>query len=432
MLFNLLRKRKRKAGDVVLDVVFCFFVWFFFVYIIYNFLFGLMSRYNMVGVYDHVNYDVVLNDVYADYYNSCEADDKYISTELKIRTGYENVYGDNGNVGYPTVSYIDSNSFDEFFSIISKKHFTDIDSDIVSSRDCVFISDSFARYINVKVGSTVEISGERKYVAGIYEAAIETILQSDVVTLWNGKYQDGADVSGIVKGELDYFAFYQKIFLKLNDEDKGTELLETEYFNHANFFNNIISALEYNQKAFNEYHAEYGDQWPIKAITDIQAGQPVLDIENVAKYKANYIFTKKQMHAFALQEYNAEYNVTDDTFYSGLCVVALFAVCILESYKHARANQHRVAVMRVLGYRRWSILIFYFLRSFIVQLLLMTGAIAFAKLMTNRSTNISFVLMWEWFIGFCIIIAVAALVSSLFSVYKLRDENLLKCLNEEK
>ena len=69
-LYRILLKNQYTFKSVLYRIVFCIFIWIFFVYIIYSFLFGLMNQYNRVGIYDYVRFDAVLNDVYVESCNS--------------------------------------------------------------------------------------------------------------------------------------------------------------------------------------------------------------------------------------------------------------------------------------------------------------------------------------------------------------------------
>ena len=139
----------------------------------------------------------------------------------------------------------------------------------------------------------------------------------------------------------------------------------------------------------------------------------------------------KLLKAYAENEYAQYYTLNQDIAYSVVSILALFSVCVLESYRHAKENQQKFAILRTLGSRRGSIWAFYFMRSFILQSVLMFSAIAYVRYRTSQNVYVSNILIFRWLLFFEIVILVAALISSVVSMRKLSDKALLFSLNAE-
>ncbi len=414
MLFRILSKDKASFKSTIAKVFFYFFIWFFFTYIIYSLLFGLMSKYNYVDIYKYFNFDITINYAYTETYK--ELEEKYDFIDSSLKTFYTG-----------QMLQIDSDNYDSLFRIFPKKHFISLDENILKQKDSALILYDMAKRSNVDVGDYFEIAGVKYRVAGLIDNGIANILGSATIVLWDGKYQKGAESSGIESGKLDCYACYSRVFIILNDYDKGIEFFEKTHFNHDSFIVDF-----YMSDYHSDYFTRYGGDWAKQAIKDLEDGTLSQEEFNFPNYKKNSMKKKKTMHASAKIDYDASFNIEDDVFYSGLCVAALFSVCILESYQHAKKNQTKVAIMRILGYKRLRIFLFYFLRSFFIQIILMVCGIGFTRIMTSKSRYVSSILITKWFFIFSAVIAAAALLSSLVSMKRLRDDKLLQKLNEER
>lgn len=114
-----------------------------------------------------------------------------------------------------------------------------------------------------------------------------------------------------------------------------------------------------------------------------------------------------------------------------ISTLAIFSVCILESYRHAKESQQKIAILRMLGCRRGRIRIFYFTRSFFIQTVLMLLGVVYVRLLTGKRIYISTVLTLQWVLFFELVILIAAFLSTAISMKKLSDKALLSSLNEE-
>ncbi len=422
MLFRILNKNKVTFKSTITKVFFYVFIWFFFVYIIISLLTGLMNKYIYVDVYNYCNFDLTIDGAYIELYKELEENNDFIGSSLKTFYTGEPIYNEMDQAGSSNIMRIDSDNFDEFFKFFPKKHFISLDEALVKQKDSALIMFDMAKLLDVDVGDYVEIAGNKYRVAGIFEPALFNVINCDMVILWDGKGKS----SEIQSGKPDFFMCYTKVFIIFNDYDRGIDFLEKTYFKQSIFLNNFYMS---------QYHKEnitrYGRDWAKLALNDLVNGTIPQEEFTVSDFKENMMIKKKTLHAIAKINYEDSFNLEEDVFYSGLCVAALFSVCILESYQHAKKNQTKVAIMRILGYKRFRIFLFYFLRSFFIQSILMVCGIGFTKYMPLRHSYISSILITKWFFTFSAIIAVAAFLSSLVSMKRLRDDKLLQKLNEE-
>lgn len=425
MLFRILRKNKITWKSVIGKIVFYFFIWFFFVYIIYSLLFELMAKYEFLDIYNYCNYDIVANSIYKEYYGQLEHENDFLKYSLKGYMVGGNIYDNKDHRWMTTTLKIDSHNFDILFRFISKKHFISIDSNLLNSRDCVLIQSSLAKNMGAKIGDYYKFSDKSKQIAGIYEDALRTVFKADSIMLWDGIYTNGTNKSEIETGKVDYFDVYSYVYIQFDDYNKGVDFFKKNHLKQE-FLLSDFSGTD----SFQEYLNLYGKNWPQQLITETiqktELGDPTLD-----EYKRNAFFEKKVLYALAKNDFDHLYNLDNALFYSGVCIIALFSVCILESYRHAKKNEAKVAVLRILGYNRFYIQLFYFLRSVFIQIIFMVLAITFAKVMTYKTKDISSVLITKWFFIFCIVIVISAFLSTLFSMRRLKDDKLLKKLNEE-
>ena len=279
--------------------------------------------------------------------------------------------------------------------------------------------------MGAKIGDYYKFSDKSKQIAGIYEDALRTVFKADSIMLWDGIYTNGTNKSEIETGKVDYFDVYSYVYIQFDDYNKGVDFFKKNHLKQE-FLLSDFSGTD----SFQEYLNLYGKNWPQQLITETiqktELGDPTLD-----EYKRNAFFEKKVLYALAKNDFDHLYNLDNALFYSGVCIIALFSVCILESYRHAKKNEAKVAVLRILGYNRFYIQLFYFLRSVFIQIIFMVLAITFAKVMTYKTKDISSVLITKWFFIFCIVIVISAFLSTLFSMRRLKDDKLLKKLNEE-
>ena len=387
-------------------------IWFLFVYIIRSLLFGLLSRYEHVDVYDYAAFDFVVNGPYIDHYNREISTQPFIQNEIKtILTGGDLKCGD--EYGTTSTMNIDDNDFNSLFVIFPRRLFVSIDESLLTRQDGIFLSFSLAQNMNLKPGDIVSISGREKIVIGIYEDSVSNVIHADSITLWDEAYGEQFQNIG--------FRFYSKVYIKASDYDAASTYLEATYFTHSDYITNIIGNGEDAA-----YVKQYGDLWIEKAIEEA-----INDKDLNRDYQLNAFLKQKTLKAYAVNEYKVQYNLNQDITYSVISVIALFAVCILESYRHAKENQQKFAILRMMGSRRSGIWTFYFMRSFILQTMLMLLAIAYVRYMTYENIYVSGILTLQWMLYFEAVIFVAALVSSAASMRKLTDRELLSSLNEE-
>ncbi len=387
-------------------------IWFLFVYIIRSLLFGLLFRYEHVEVYDYVSFDFVIQGPSRDYYNHEISAQPFVRSSMKtILTGGDLLH--NGEYGTTSTMNIDGDNFESLFEIFPRKLFVSVEESLLTRRDGIFLSFGLARALHIQQGDMVSISGRDKIVVGIYEDAIFNIIHADSITLWDEAY--GAKIGGV------FFEFYEKVYIKTSDYNKAAAYFDTTYFNHLDYISNIVGN---GNEA--DYIKKYGEQWIEKAIEET-ASHPELR----ADYQSNKSMSHKLLKAYAENEYAQYYTLNQDIAYSVVSILALFSVCVLESYRHAKENQQKFAILRTLGSRRGSIWAFYFMRSFILQSVLMFSAIAYVRYRTSQNVYVSNILIFRWLLFFEIVILVAALISSVVSMRKLSDKALLFSLNAE-
>lgn len=387
-------------------------IWFLFVYIVRSLFFGLLSRYEHVDVYDHVSFDFVVNDPYAGYYDREISTQPFVQSELRtIGTGGDLTH--NEESGTTSTMNIVADNFDGLFQLFPRSLFVSIDEALLTSRDGILLTFGLAQAMRLKPGDIVSISGREKIVAGIYEDSIFNVIHADSITLWDEDY--GAQFENIG------FDFYGKVYIKTSDYDTATAYFEQAYFQHLGYISDLIG----NGKE-KEYINQYGEEWIEKAIEEAVANT---DLNK--NYRQNAFISRKTLKAYARNEYAQQYSLNQDIAYSVISVIALFAVCILESYKHAVVNQQKFALLRMLGTRRGHMFLFYFLRSFILQSGLMLFGVWYVRFRVRHSRYISNILTAQWMLYFEVVIFAAALISSVVSMRKLSDKALLFSLNAE-
>lgn len=381
-----------------------------------------MNQYNRVGIYDYVRFDAVLNDVYVESCNSNLTRNENVDALLKTFYIGGPVYRENDESFVSTTLIVDSDNFNSFFNIFPQKHFIKIDKSLLNQKNSVFISENISKSCNVHIGDLIEIQGIWHKVCGIYEQAITNVINATAVILWNGNYTNGTSVSGIKDGIVDYFDIYTRVYIKFKNYDSGIKWVRDNAFDHRIFLNDVT-----NHENFSLYLEQKGKDWAKWAIdTALTEGT-----FNIDEYRIGAYDTKARMSQLAKQDYESMYNVKDDYFYAALCLIALFTVCTLESYRYAKLNMKKIAILRILGCSKVKITTTYFIRSFFIQLLLMLGAILFAITMTSKNRTFSYVLVTKWFASFVLIITISAILGAIASSYQLKDRKLLKKLNEE-
>lgn len=423
MTFRILQKSGFSWKRLLAKIVLYFFIFVLFLYIIYSFLFGLKAKHNALGAYPYCHYDIQLLGASVSHYQKWESEYSFVSDSLKTFSSGGVIYNGENAIAVSSMQ-IDSDSYDVFYKIFSKKFFIKLDDGIATLPNSIFFAFRAAKNLGVKVGDTIDFFGTEKQVAGIYEDALFQILNRDAVTLWDGKYTHGKETSEIGMGWPDFFDFYSKVYVVFNDYEKGLSFFQKTYFEQSNFIQDFLQ-----DPSHSDYVTEYGEEWVTRVLEDVSNGTLASPVD---KYKKDSILLWKTVYEYAKRDYQDNYDTTSDAFYSSLCLAALFAVCILESYFHAKRNQEKVAILRLLGTRRSTIFWFYFLRTFAVEMIIMTASLLCMRLLTYANVYISPVLISSWFGGFAAVIAVAALLSALVTMRKLRDSHLLLCLNEER
>lgn len=385
---------------------------FLFVYIIRSLLFGLLARYERVEVYDHASFDFVIEGPSRDYYDHKISAQPFIQSSIKvISTGGDLLH--NGEYGTTSTMNIDDDDFDSLFEIFPRRLFVSIDESLLTRKDGIFLSFSLAQGLHIQQGDMVSISGRDKIVVGIYEDAIFNIIHEDSITLWDEAY--GAQFEGV------FFEFYQRVYIKTSDFSEAVAYFDATYFDHSNYISNIVGNGEENA-----YIKKYGEQWIEKAVEEAVAHPELCEEYRLGTYRSHKI-----LKAYAKNEYAQLYTLNQDIAYSVISIIAFFSVCILESYRHAKENQQKFAILRTMGGRRGSIWTFYFMRSFFLQTVLMLLAIAYVRYNTYERIYVPNILILRWMLFFEAVIFMAALISSVISMRKLSDKALLFSLNEE-
>ena len=128
-----------------------------------------------------------------------------------------------------------------------------------------------------------------------------------------------------------------QVFIKPNDYEKGVQ-----YF-HENHYKEMVIYTNYNGVATPEL---------------------------IERYKVGAYSLRNVSYKDALDQYNRGNNTVEEIFYVTLCLIALFTICAYDSYSHAKSHEVKVGILRILGCKTYS-LFFYFIRSAIIQTLLM-------------------------------------------------------------
>lgn len=411
MLF-LFAKGKFSLKHFVLKFFAVCLIWFLFVYIIRSLFFGLLFRYEHVDVYDYVSFDFVVDGPYAGYYDREISTQPFVQSDLRtIGTGGDLTH--NEESGTTSTMNIVADNFDGLLQVFPRRLFVSIDETLLTRRDGIFLTFGLAQTMRLKPGDIVSISGREKIVVGIYENSIFNVIHADSITLWDEDY--GAQFENIG------FDFYGKVYIKVSDYDAAAAYFEQMYFQHSGYISNLIGNGQEK-----EYIDRYGEEWIVKAIEEAATNAGLSK-----NYKLNAFIPRKTLKAYARNEYAQQYSLNQDIAYSVISVIALFAVCILESYKHAVVNQQKFALLRMLGARRGHMFLFYFLRSFILQTGMMLFSVWHVRFRVRHSIYISNILTAQWVLYFETVIFAAALISSVVSMRKLSDKALLFSLNAE-
>ena len=70
--------------------------------------------------------------------------------------------------------------------------------------------------------------------------------------------------------------------------------------------------------------------------------------ELIERYKVGAYSLRNVSYKDALDQYNREQYCRGD-FYVTLCLIALFTICAYDSYSHAKSNEVKVGILRILG-----------------------------------------------------------------------------------
>ncbi len=411
-MFSLFLKNKFSLKGFLVKFAACVIILALFIYIIYSILFGIRFKYENIDIYDHCQFDIRLDSPCKEIYNNIIGKQGFIEADLKcVNVGGDLLY--KGQYGVTSSLNIDAQDFTSLFKIFPSKLFVVIEESLLARRDGVFLSFSLAQSMGIRTGELVSVTGRDKIVVGIYEDAVTNVLHFDSILLVDDTLL--TQLPGVGSH------FYDEVFIKVSDRETAQAYFDKSYFKHLGYIELLIG-----EGSDQSYRKQYGEDWILKAI------QAAEGKENIVKpYRQNAFLPKAALKAYAKNDYQLHYNLNQDIAYSVISTLAIFSVCILESYRHAKESQQKIAILRMLGCRRGRIRIFYFTRSFFIQTVLMLLGVVYVRLLTGKRIYISTVLTLQWVLFFELVILIAAFLSTAISMKKLSDKALLSSLNEE-
>ena len=388
MVYRILHKDRITYKSLFKKVISLISVIIIFIFIINNMFLYLLDKHETVGGYKYSKYDIAIREVYRDNYNEKILKEcPYI--ENSLRAFYISAAINSEDT---SVLMIDSNSLtDVLDTVIPRKLFIDYSSRLIKEDNSILISYSVARQSKIKVGDIVEFLGKDLKVAGIFESCVNKVVKGGAVVCWDGEVP-----KGMQNREYNFFDFYSVVYIGLSDYDKGIKYFENNY---------------YKQK---DLYVKYGG----KATPEL-----------IEKLKIDAYSLREVSYSIELDGYNKRINFVKNSFYIALCLIALFTICIYDSYSHAKANEVKAGILRILGCKRRTLFMFYFSRSVLQQFIMVVISIVVMKNIT--SSYISNALILSWIGVFLIIILTSALLSSVFSMFRLSDSNLTIKLTEE-
>lgn len=403
-MFLLFQKNKFSVKNLMLKIVSCILIWILFVYVIDSLFYGLQTKYKDVDIYDYCDFDIEVHGPLAEYYGDVIEGQDFIENDLKFANNEGTSISFNNKDFSASILSIAEENFDDLFRMFPEKFFVELDEALLYRKDVVLMSSSVVQQLGIHTGESISISEKNKVLAGMYEDSLVTVIGANVITF-----------------EDDFTGCYNKVLLQVSDIGVAKTYFQDKYFRHSGYIDYLIA---------NEFHLQYlekyGDNWMRKAIEEAEGNDSL-----IGPYKSDSIRFKNAQKIQAENSHKTEYTLDEDIAYSVVSIIAVFSICILESYKHAKENQQKIAILRMMGCSRHSISTFYFVRSFVLQTFLMLCGIIYKRYVVDRTTYISNTLIAQWIICFEIVIFIATLVSTAVSMRKLSDKALLFSLNEE-
>ncbi|HOA80447.1 MAG TPA: hypothetical protein PKK61_05210 [Defluviitaleaceae bacterium] len=387
MIFRILNKEKWTIKGIVRTCIEYLSIILIFVFIIYFLFYSQIYKHFAVAGYKYTTYDIVIKEVLADNYNNKTVNDcPYIDESVRVIAGLAGMEKNNKTYRV-NLMLMDEDKLNAIFKITPPKLFLDYSYKLMDSRTSLAVSYELARRANLKVGDTVKVWSQEYRVAGIFDDTLINVFSSDIIMCWHSRKSEGES--------NDSYKFYTRVYIKLNDYEKGVQ-----YF-HENHYKEMVIYTNYNGVATPEL---------------------------IERYKVGAYSLRNVSYKDALDQYNRGNNTVEEIFYVTLCLIALFTICAYDSYSHAKSNEVKVGILRILGCKKHTLFFFYFIRSAIIQTLLMVFSVLFIK--KFNVSHISYALIGTWMGTFLVVIIASALLSAICSMLRLRDDNLILKLAE--